>query len=217
MKRFLERRAFRYGTGLVALALLVCSVWMLSPATRLAARQPRLAEVPGKQQGEWVDAHRYDSEWFDAARAGRVDILQALADAHYPIDTVTSRGFSALILAAYNDKPEAVAYLLGQGVDACIGDSNGNTALMGALYKGYGDVAQQLMQTHCPIDQANHAGETALSFAVLFGRVQALTELVRRGADLHHLDNQGQTPMALADKQGNEASAAALKRLGATH
>lgn len=38
-----------------------------------------------------ADLRRYDDAWFAAARLGRIDILQALVDAHYPIDAATRR------------------------------------------------------------------------------------------------------------------------------
>jgi ankyrin repeat protein len=183
------------------------------PSLRLPADASQLQSLPGLQR---VDAHRYDQEWFDAARVGRVDILGALSDAHYPLDARTHAGYTALILAAYDEQPAALDYLLQAGADPCIGDRNGNTALMGALYKGELPIAQRLLKTRCPIDQMNNAGETALSFAALFGRLQLLPELVALGADPNHADARGDTPLVIAAKQGNAEAAAALRKVGAT-
>jgi len=209
----------RRGTFLLLAVLVVLiaqGFWLFFPTLRLAVRSEYLREIPGPQ-AQWVDAHRYDNEWFDAARAGRTDILQALYDAHYPVNSQTSRGYTAITLAAYNNKPEAVAYLLAIGADPCLADRSGNTALMGALYKGYGDMARLLLKAPCPIDQSNLAGETALSFAALFGRVDMVPVLVEKGADIDHVDAQGDTALAVALKQGNAESAAALRQLGASH
>jgi ankyrin repeat protein len=184
------------------------------PSLRLAAAANQLRSLSGSHQ---VDAHRYDQEWFDAARVGRVDILGALYDAHYPLDARTPAGYTALILAAYDDHPAALAYLLLAGANPCLGDRNGNTALMGALYKGELTIARRLLKTRCPIDQMNNAGETALSFAALFGRLDILPELVALGADPNHVDARGDTALVIARKQGNAQAAAALRKLGATH
>lgn len=54
-----------------------------------------------------------------------------------------------------------------------------------------------------PIDQVNNAGETALSFAALFGRGEILPELVARGADPNHADARGNTPLAIVLQQRN--------------
>lgn len=190
--------------------LVLFAIYACFPEVRLALRgSPRaqLAETGTRR----VDPHLYDAEWFDAARAGRLDILGVLLDANYPINARTKAGYTALILAAYDDQPKALDFLLKKGADACAADRNGNTALMGALYKGEMSIAYTLAERSCPIDQANNAGETALAFAALFGRVDIIPLLVSRGADPSHRDAQGQTPRVVALKQGNRTSVAALE------
>jgi ankyrin repeat protein len=208
------RRQLLLGLALLLGGLFTVAVYLCAPSVRLLIHHRQLHEISAAR---WVDAHRYDQEWFDAARAGRVDILQALYVAHYPLDRQTSAGYTAVILAAYDSKPDALAYLLGIGADPCRGDRHGNTALMGALYKGDLAVARRLLATPCAIDQANNAGETALSFAALFGRLEILPELVAHGADPNHVDARGNTPLSVVLKQGNADSANALRRVGATY
>jgi ankyrin repeat protein len=198
----------------IAAILIALGAWFCFPALRLMAHAGHIQAIP-KPQAQWVDAHRYDSEWFDAARVGRVDILQTLHEAHYPVDSQTSSGYSALILAAYDEQPDALRYLLSIGANPCLGDRNGNTALMGALYKGHTQIARLLLDTPCPIDQTNNAGETALSFATLFGRLDLLPVIVAKGANINHTDAHGGTALAVALKQGNAQSASALRALGA--
>jgi hypothetical protein len=207
-----RRLAARFGIP-VLLILTGVAAYFCFPSLRLAASASQLRSLPGPQQ---VDAHHYDEEWFDAARVGRVDILSALYDAHYPLDSKTHAGYTALILAAYDEQPAALDYLLKAGADPCIGDRNGNTALMGALYKGELTIARRLLKTRCPIDQTNNAGETALSFAALFARLEILPDLVARGADPNHIDARGETSLVIARLQGNTEAAAALRKVGAT-
>lgn len=163
-----------------------------------------------------TDLRRYDDAWFAAARLGRIDILQALADAHYPLDAKTPEGYTAIILTAYRDQPQALDTLLRAGADPCVGDRHGNTALMGALFKGENAIAKRLLDTHCPIDQTNHAGQTALAFAALFGRLDMLPVLVAHGANPDHVDALGRTALQNAILQGNDAAVAALEKVGAT-
>ncbi|TCV93394.1 hypothetical protein EC912_105255 [Luteibacter rhizovicinus] len=210
--RPLRRRRTLYVVLPILAILIAAGAYFCFPALRLLIHGDRIREIPNAQ---WVDAHRYDQPWFDAARVGRTDILRALSEAHYPIDTQTSSGYTAVILTAYDEQPEALDYLLGIGADACRGDRNGNTALMGALYKGHTAIAKRLLDAHCPIDQANNSGETALSFAALFGRLEFIPLLAARGADPNHADAQGNTPLQVVLKQGNEESAAALRKVGA--
>ena len=215
MPYHLSRRGYIWSVAVPVLcALFMAGISLCFPQVRLLVHAQRVREISHTQG---VDAHRFDPEWFDAARAGRVDILRALYEAHYPINSQTQRGYTAVILAAYNQKPEALAYLLSIGADACQRDGNGNTALMGAIYKGHADVARTLLEAPCPIDQINHAGETALAFAALFGRLDVLSELVGRGADPTHTDSHGHTPLDVALQQGNEDAVRLLRKLGATH
>lgn len=208
-------RTHRYViAGVLLMTLLSYAAYLCSPALRMTLHGRQLQALPHAQ---WVDARKYDQAWFDAARLGRVDILRALHEAHYPIDSQTSSGYTATILAAYDDQPAALDYLLSVGADACRGDHHGNTALMGALYKGNLAIAKRLLDTHCPIDQVNNAGETALSFAALFGRDDMLRELASRGAKLDHADAQGHTALAVVVQQGNDSSASLLRTLGAQH
>jgi uncharacterized protein len=209
-----QRRQLLFGLTLLLGVFLAVGVYTCVPSVRLLLHHGPIHQVTGAR---WVDAHRYDQEWFDAARAGRVDILEALYAAHYPINRQTPAGYTALILAAYDSQPAALSYLLSIGADPCRGDRHGNTALMGVLYKGDLAIARQLLATPCAIDQANNAGETALSFAAMFGRVDILPELVARGANPNHVDAQGNTALHIAMKQGNADSASALRRVGARY
>ena len=64
------------GIGFPVLLILAgLASYFCFPSLRLPADASQLQSLPGLQQ---VDAHRYDQEWFDAARVGRVDI-RALA------------------------------------------------------------------------------------------------------------------------------------------
>jgi ankyrin repeat protein len=136
-----------------------------------------------------TDAPRFTDDWFAAARAGRTDIVQALIDAHYPLETKTSEGYTALILSAYDDHPDTLKALLAAGANACAADRNGNTALM---------------------------GETALSFAALFGRLDMIPVLVEHGANINHVDARGGTALQMALAQRNTSAASALRQAGAT-
>jgi len=206
VKKSLVTTAWLMGPFVVLLG-----VYSLFPDVRLALRGFPVAEPVQKH----VDPHIYDPEWFDAARAGRFDILGALLDAHYPINTKTRAGYTAVILAAYDDQPAALAFLMQRGADVCLADKNGNTALMGALYKGEMNIAYTLAMAGCPVDQTNNAGETALAFAALFGHTDIIPLLVKQGANPDHRDGKGKTALMIALDQGNVRVVEALDALHA--
>ncbi|MGJ8514795.1 hypothetical protein R84865_001737 [Carnimonas sp. R-84865] len=195
-------------SALIIVVIALIATYFLSPRVRLW-----ITPFAPPDHGKQVDLQKYDGAWFDATRMGRIDILSALHDAGYPLDRQTGAGYTAVILAAYDDQPKALDWLLHQGANACLGDSNGNTALMGALYKGENAIAERLLDTSCSLEQRNNAGETAVAFATLFGRTQLLTELAKRGADLSARDARGETPKMVAARQGNQRMVDALNAL----
>lgn len=136
--------------------------------------------------------------FFDAAREGRIDMLQEFITAGYDLNTRDGKGYTALILAAYNGHHEAVDVLLKAGADACAEDRRGNTALMGAIFKGELSIARTLISSECSPNQANAAGQTPAMYAALFGRLELLGELEAKGADLGAQDIDGNTAEALA-------------------
>ena len=194
---------------------LVRAATVTAIAALLMAGCAEHAYLPAGYSGP-VDAKRISDDWFAAARAGRTDIVQALIDAHYPLETKTPQGYTALILSAYDDHPDTLKALLAAGANACATDVHGNTALMGSLFKGETNIAKILLDTHCDIDQTNNAGETALSFAALFGRLDMIPVLVAHGANVNHVDARGGTALQMATAQRNTVAADALRQVGAT-
>lgn len=204
----------RYWRGCLIAATVVVLVWAAVSISHVFLPNLWLPAAGGsiamKGQVEWVDPHIYDQQWFDAARAGRQDVTQALADAGFPVNTRNRSGYTALVLAAYHGHIEEVVTLLKAHANPCIPDTNGNNALMGALFKGDALMTNVLISL-CPLDQTNNSGQTALAFAAMFSRLDSITDLVKRGADPAHTDSQGKTPLDIAVEQGNDKAAAALR------
>ena len=126
-------------------------------------------------------------------------MLDTFIESHYTLDVQDNKGYTALILAAYNGQGEAVEHLLGAGANACVQDKRGNTALMGAIFKGELTIARRLLAADCNPDQRNGAGQTAAMYAGLFKRVEILKDLSRKGADLTAEDPLGNSAARLAN------------------
>jgi|GEM_PF-66680 len=142
---------------------------------------------------------------FDAARAGDVEVLRSLLARGAQVDARDERGSTALILAAYHGKTDAVETLLDAGASPNLGDSaRGNTALMGALFKGETESARRLLaDPRTDVNARNAAGQTAAMFAALFGRAELVEALAARQADFALADAGGATAETLARTQGN--------------
>lgn len=145
---------------------------------------------------------------FDAARTGDAQLLGELRARGADIEGRDSQGNTALILAAYHGRLDALDTLLKAGADPNQVDARGNTALMGALFKGGTAIVERLLaDPRTDVDARNHAGQTAAMFAALFGRDAQIESLASHGADLALTDVRGSTAEALARQQGNAALA----------
>ncbi|MEJ5976697.1 ankyrin repeat domain-containing protein [Novosphingobium sp. PS1R-30] len=148
---------------------------------------------------------------FDAARLGRIDVLPALIQAGADVAALDPAGYSPLILSCYHGHVDAAHLFLAHGAPVDQQDgARGNTALMGAAFKGLGDIVELLLANGAQPDAANHAGQTALMFAALFGRAAIVDRLLARGADPHRPDAAGNSALSVAQSQANDLMAARL-------
>jgi ankyrin repeat protein len=143
-------------------------------------------------------------DYYEAAKVGNVTVLREEFKAGVPIGIADSRGYTALIYAAYYGQEDTVDFLLEQGADPCQKDLRGNSALMGAIFKGNFRIALRLMNTACSVNTKNHAEQTALMYASLFGRKDIAEKLIERGADKSLMDQNGFSAKSLAVSQGND-------------
>ena len=116
---------------------------------------------------------------WSAAKANDVAELAQLLDAGALIDACDSRGYSALMLAAYSGHSEAFQLLLERGADPNSVDAAGNSVLMGAAFKGHLAMVEQLLSAGAKPHSRNHAGLNAHDFAEQFGRVEVAQLLAR--------------------------------------
>jgi hypothetical protein len=171
---------------------------------------------PGAQAAPALPEH-YKELYFDAARAGRIDLLGGMIADGAPVDEADSHGYTALILAAYDGQRQTVEFLMARGADPCASDLRGNSALMGAAFKGETEIADLLVR-RCDVNATNKVGQTAAMMASLFGREDVLRLLVRHGARLDIKDASGRTAADVAREQGNSTMVALIGQLsGAAH
>ena len=128
-----------------------------------------------------------------ALKTGNVDTVREIATQHpHMLQEPDERGFYPLVLAAYYDQVEMVGTLLQLGADPEARDGSGNTALMGASFKGFVATVETLLQHGAAIDAQNNEGASALTFAAMFDQ-EAVAKL--------HLEIVA-TPL-LKDQKGN--------------
>lgn len=109
-------------------------------------------------------------------------------------------GQTPLMAAAWFNHLPVILYLVEQGADKSATDFNGYSVLHYALcYHDEVEALQYLLNQGVDIESADRLhGYTALHFAAVFGRIEALLLLMSYGANLYAEDSKGQTPMDLA-------------------
>lgn len=163
-----------------------------------------LAAAPAATPATLPPPERRQELLFEAAKLGRTDLIPLLVENGADVNAYEARGFTPLILAAYNGQPEAVEALIKAGADPCKPDLNqGNTAQMGVAFKGDDRIAARLLSEKCDVNTRNKAGQTALMMAALFGRTAQIDMLLKAGADPGLLDASGRSAASVAAQQGN--------------
>ena len=144
------------------------------------------------------------SDVFTAARNNDVTSVRQFAATGGDLNSPDARGFTPLILAAYNESGEVVDFLLAQKVDVHAGDKTGSNALMAASFKGFTPIVARLLAAGARVDDSHRGGGTALMFAALSGRTEVVKLLLKHGANSIKKDARGLTALDLAAQQGND-------------
>ncbi|WP_159980558.1 MULTISPECIES: ankyrin repeat domain-containing protein [unclassified Novosphingobium] len=155
---------------------------------------------------------------FEAAKLGRTELIPLLVENGADVNGYQERGFTPLILAAYNGQADAVEALIKAGADACKPDlGQGNTAQMGVAFKGDDRIAARLLKEKCDVNARNKAGQTALMMASLFDRTAQIEMLLKSGADPDILDASGRSAASVAEAQGNGGLASMIAKYKRTN
>ena len=84
------------------------------------------------------------------AAYGNLDVVKFLTSLpETNIDSQDDKGATPLILAAFNNHPKIVEFLLQKGADASIKDNSGKNALDWATSKDYANVVNVLFNGWC--------------------------------------------------------------------
>lgn len=137
-----------------------------------------------------------EADIFDACRKGNLRLVEKLYALNPEIiEAEDHKSFTPLILAAYNNQPEVVDFLLQKGVKTDPPEGAGNSALMGVCFKGYKNIAAKLIDAGADVNLRNANGATALTFAATFGHLEIAEMLLKKGADIFVPDIRGKSPL----------------------
>lgn len=107
---------------------------------------------------------------YELARNGDIEAFKGLNLNQEQINVKNHKGYSPLMLAAYNGHYRLAEYLLFNGADANSIDHGGNSILMGVAFKGNVEIAALLLSAGAHVEYTNAKKQTALIMAKMFGR-----------------------------------------------
>jgi len=128
---------------------------------------------------EYKDTFNLSEDIYQLARSGEVNKLREFIDSNLELDInqKNHKGYSPLMISAYNSNSEASALLLERGADPNSTDLSGNTVLMGAAFKGDANLVRLLISQGSQKDLKNQQGLTAKEWASAFGRTNVVSIL----------------------------------------
>ncbi len=110
------------------------------------------------------------TSFFNAARSGQLDLVEALLAQGFDVQSKNERGHSALMLAAYNGHFNLVQFLILHGADVNSVDLTGSSILMGVVFKGHMPIFELLIEANAELELKNLKQQTALDYAIMFGK-----------------------------------------------
>lgn len=128
---------------------------------------------------DYKQTYRTESDIFDFARSGDLRGFANLLtqDPNLDLNAKNLKGYSALMLAVYNDQQDFCETLLRGGADVNSMDNTGNTVLMGSAYKGNLKLLKLLLEFGAITTYENRTKMNVRDWAKMFGRTEIVQYL----------------------------------------
>ncbi len=113
-------------------------------------------------------------------------------------------GRTPLHIAAEKGYAEIALFLVENGAEVNVTDTNGNTPLIFLIHKtGNLEITRRLLEKGAAVNAQNRTGETALMYAAWRGHSDIVQLLLAYRADVSLKNRQGNTALTLAESRGN--------------
>jgi ankyrin repeat protein len=153
-----------------------------------------------------------------AASKGELAVVRALVNAGVDLEVRSDKDAgTALSLAVVNNHSEVAQFLLAAGAntDVPAGDPAGRSVFLHAVFHGYLDIVRSLLAANVDVNTCGGDNNyTALTWAVLGGKLEAVRLLLRYGAK-RQLERSGKDALYWAMHDGRVRIAAFLVDAGA--
>ncbi|AKJ96453.1 hypothetical protein TVD_07555 [Thioalkalivibrio versutus] len=162
------------------------------------------------------------SELYQAVAGDDAERAEALIEAGADVNRAQRPWELTPLLVAVGVSAELTDLLIGSGADVNAREREGVTVLMKAVHGGDAAIVRRLLEEpDLDLDARGPRGNTALTYAVLYGYPEMVDALVERGVNVNVARADGTTPKTLARHMQGLAEAmpkeAEERRLGIPH
>lgn len=174
--------------------------WTLQQAHEEPAKQQEDAESESSEEGPEVN-----SDIFDAARRGRLQVVQACLQEGAEVNAHDFNGCTPLFHAARARQVEMSKWLVDAGSNLEKADTSGRTPLRVASFFGHEEIVQLLLTAGASLNTVDLCGWTPLHAASSEGYDGIARILLAAGADVNRITSAGDglTPLLTAATHGH--------------
>lgn len=123
--------------------------------------------------------------------------------AGFPLETKDERGWTPLMISAFNGNEEMAELLIRSGASVHAIDNGGYGPMHWAAYNGYANVIKLLIVKHADVNARNLNGWTPLLQGATRGHLAACSALIAGGANVNLASKDGWTPLHKACANGH--------------
>lgn len=139
---------------------------------------------------------------FEATETGNRTAVALFIEAQSNLEVRDNRGWTPLMMAAFNGCDEIVGLLIQHNADVDAIDLGGNSALHWAAFGGHTSCAKQLVEHHAKINACNNFGWTPLMQATARNHPEIVSLLIASGVNLDIAADDGYTALHKAAASG---------------
>ncbi|MBE0511381.1 MAG: ankyrin repeat domain-containing protein [Gammaproteobacteria bacterium] len=165
-----------------------------------------------------LQAGELDAQLLAAAHQGDVAEASRLLEAGADVNKAHRPWNLTPLLVSVGVSEAMTDLLLRAGADINAKEREGVTVLMKAVHGGKPKVVERLLaEPGLMVDTSGPRGNTALTYAILYGHAEMVEMLVDHGADVNVARANGTTPKAIADHMHGLALAMPASQAGHEH
>lgn len=162
-----------------------------------------------------MDQVNINGQFVLAARAGRVERVQALLADGAKVNSRDRNGDSPLNMAASKGNAALVDVLMKAGADVNLANLSGVTPLMGAAFSANAEIFSKLLAAGAKADPLDRVKKNAATYAAAHGCTACLEQLLRTGTAPNAPLENNLTLLMWAAAYGHESTVRLLLAQGA--